>query len=519
MQARLVVRLTAPVIAVSAVLILVALAAAWYVRDSQRTLSTVIASNVASVQAAQELEISFREIHVQFDRYLITLDRKHLESVPVLERRTAEALREAVQAAGSPQEQALMRRVSEGYEHFFREYDRLKHEPPPQGVYAKVLELIDTVLMREILEPTREYLRLNEGALNHTAEANQQLSKRLTLGVIGLGICGSAGGLLAGWVIATSLRRSLLKTDEVLRDTAALLDAAAQVPLASMPGERMPDGTLQRITDAAAAVLQRLKQTERDALRAEQLAWVGQMAAGIAHEVRNPLTSIKLLVQAATDPRRSAGFRPRDLQVLEGEILRLEQIISTFLDFARPPRPDKKSVVVGELLRDCLAGVRARAELQNVEVRLDIVRPVPPVDADSGQIRQVIYNLMFNALDVLPQGGTIRVTVSAEAGPGDGRQMVVIAVEDTGPGLPSTLIDRIFEPFVSTKDAGLGLGLSISRRIVETHGGSIAARNVPTGGAVFIVRLPCAMSEAQLGRNPQLVDRKGLSDAETADRR
>jgi len=491
MQTRLVVRLTAPVIAVSAILILVALGAAWYVRDSQRTLSTVIASNVASVQSAQELEISLREVHVQFDRYLITYDRKYLESVPVLKRRTAEALADAEAAAGTPQEQSLMKRVRQGYEHFFAEYDRLSREPPPQGVPAAVLTLIDTVLTREILEPTREYLRLNEGALAHTTEANQELSERLTVAVIGLGICGAAGGLLAGWVIATSLRRSLLRTDEVLRDTAALLDAAAQVPLVRLPGgEGRGDGTLQRITDAATAVLRRLKQTERDALRAEQLAWVGQMAAGIAHEVRNPLTAIKLLVQAATDPRRSAGFRPRDLQVLEGEILRLEQIISTFLDFARPPRPDKKPVAVAELLRECLAGVRARAELQDVDIHLDMASSIPPLDADSGQLRQVIYNLMFNALDVLPQGGTIRVLVEVETDRDHSAPMVVIRIEDSGPGLAPGLLDRVFEPFVSTKDAGLGLGLSISRRIVETHGGSISAESAPGAGAVFTVRLP-----------------------------
>jgi signal transduction histidine kinase/CHASE3 domain sensor protein len=504
MQSRLVARLTAPVIAVSAVLILVALAAAWYVRDSQRTLSTVIASNVTSVQAAQELEISFREIHVQFDRYLITLDRKHLESVPVLRRRTSEALAEAEAAAGSPQEQALMKRVRQGHEHFFAEYDRLSRNPPASGLYASVLQLIDTVLTKEILEPTREYLRLNEGVLAQTAEDNKQLSERLTFGVIGLGVCGAAGGLLAGWVIANSLRRSLLKTDEVLRDTAALLDAAAQVRLVPIPGDGAPDGTLQRITEAAAAVLQRLKQTERDALRAEQLAWVGQMAAGIAHEVRNPLTSIKLLVQAATDPRRSAGFRPRDLQVLEGEILRLEQIISTFLDFARPPRPDKKSVAVSELLTECLAGVRARAELQNVEVHLDVADSIPRVDADSGQLRQVIYNLMFNALDVLPNGGTIHVRVASEAAT-DGRpSMVLVNVEDSGPGLPPGLESQIFDPFVSTKDAGLGLGLSISRRIVETHGGSIEARNGPAGGSSFTVRIPVSYRGVLGARNGSL---------------
>jgi two-component system sensor histidine kinase HydH len=517
MQTRLVVRLTAPVIAVSAILILVALAAAWYVRESQRTISTVIASNVASVQAAQELEISFREIHVQFDRYLITLKPDHLRSVPALRKRSAAALAEATAAAGTPQEQLLMKQVGEGYREFFERYDELERNPPAQGLYQELWKLTDEVLTKKILEHIRRYVLLNETVLAQTVEANQQLSDRLTFGLIGLGICGSAAGLLAGWVIATSIRRSLLKTDEVLRDTAALLGAAAQVRPVKIPsGPAVEDGALQRITEAAAAVLQRLKQTERDALRAEQLAWVGQMAAGIAHEVRNPLTSIKLLVQAATDPRRSAGFRPRDLRVLEGEILRLEQIISTFLDFARPPRPDKRPVQVPELLRECLAGVCARAELQNVDIRLDAAGGVPPVEADAGQLKQVVYNLLFNALDALPQGGTVRVRVGSGSAGVAGRHSVVVRVEDTGPGLPAGLEDQIFEPFVSTKDAGLGLGLSISRRIVETHGGSIAARTDPAGGAVFTVRLPAAAAVSAPAAAPTP---RELSDAQAVDRR
>jgi signal transduction histidine kinase len=217
--------------------------------------------------------------------------------------------------------------------------------------------------------------------------------------------------------------------------------------------------------------------------------------------VRNPLTAIKLLVQAATDPRRAVGFRPRDLRVLEGEILRLEQIISTFLDFARPPRPEKKPVAVGDLLAECLAGVSTRAELQNVEVRLDLAAALPPLDADSGQLRQVVYNLLFNAMDVLPEGGVIRVSARVEAGTAGRPRVLITRVADTGPGLPAGLEDRIFEPFVSTKETGLGLGLSICRRIVEAHGGSITAETVPSGGAAFVVRLPCAAPGPLAGRN------------------
>jgi signal transduction histidine kinase len=487
MQSRIVARLTAPVIAVSALMLVVALGAAWYVRDSQRSVSVMLGRHVASVGAAQELGISLHEIHVQFDRYLITGERKHLDPVPRLRHRADEALHGAERAATTETEQALMKRVRKGYEHFFAEYDRLEHAPPPQGLYAKVLELIDTVLTREILEPAREYLRVNEGMLARATEANQELSQRLTIGLVGLGVCGSIGGLLGGWVIAVSLRRSLLDTDRVLRHTAAQLGEAAHVALA-LPGGRAPDTTLQQVTAAAAAVLQRLKQTERDALRAEQLAWVGQMAAGIAHEVRNPLTTIKVLVQAATDPKRSAGFRPRDLRVLEGEILRLEQIISTFLDFARPPQPAKKPVPPREILGECIAGVAARAELQQVELKRDVPQELPALDADPGQLKQVLYNLLFNALDALTTGGTILVSARSEVGTGG--PTVMIRIADTGPGLPVGLEGRIFDPFVSTKETGLGLGLSICKRIVEAHGGSIDAANAPAGGAVFVVRLP-----------------------------
>ena len=225
----------------------------------------------------------------------------------------------------------------------------------------------------------------------------------------------------------------------MLRDTAALLGRRGPGHGSSAsPGEPAPDATLQRVTEAAAAVLQRLKQTERDALRAEQLAWVGQMAAGIAHEVRNPLTAIKLLVQAATDPRRTTGFRPRDLQVLEGEILRLEQIISAFLDFARPPRPDKKPVAVPELLTECLAGVRARAELQSVDVALDAAAACPALDADAARSAGHLQP------DVQRAGRPAR----RRDDPGQrwigtglsGRPpTVIIRVEDTGPGLPAGL--------------------------------------------------------------------------------
>jgi two-component system sensor histidine kinase HydH len=486
-------RLTAPLAAVSLLLLVLAGGAAWYVRDMQRTTSELLASNVTSVRAAQELEISLREVDSAFDHYLATGDRAALEPVPRLKQRTADALAVAEAVAYTPEEQRLMRQVRRGYERFFVEYESLLRHPPAQGLHPGINELSDTILEREILEPSHEYLRLNEEMLARGSAANEALAERLTTWLVALALCGSTGGLLGGWVIASAVRRSIRRTEERLRDAADRLSRA--VAPGAVRGSPAAD-PLDRVSSSVAAVLARLAQSERDALRAEQLAWVGQIAAGIAHEVRNPLMAIKLLVQTAGDPSAGTGLRPRDLRVLEEEIARLERIVSGFLDFARPPRPDLRPVELGALLEQAVEGVRPRAEVQGVAVVVD--RPAAPIAlrADANQLRQVVYNLLFNALDAQPTGGRVRVTVAVEAPHPEADPAVVFRVEDDGLGLPPGLGDRVFEPFVSTKETGLGLGLSICRRIVESHGGTVRAADRPGGGAVFTVRLPARRAAA-----------------------
>ncbi|WP_020473726.1 ATP-binding protein [Zavarzinella formosa] len=488
MNSKLIAKLTAPLAALSGLLLLVAFGAASYVRNLQSSMSKLLSINVASVRAAQDLEISIREVRTQFDRYLITGNKRHLEPVPRLRERATDALAAANEVATTPPEQALMKRTRAGMDHFFAEYEQLLREQPPEGFYPKLIELSDSVLTREILEPAHEYLRLNEGVLTRTSTENQELANRITVAMIGLGVCGAFGGMLAGWVMAVALRRSMRRTEDHLRDTARQLSLAAHAGEkdASEPGAT--GDAFRQVSESVSAVLNRLKRTEREALRAEQLAWVGQMAAGIAHEIRNPLMSIKLLVQAAADRRGGPSLRPRDFEVLESEIIRLEQIVTDFLDFARPPRLDKRPVDLAVLLGQTLEALRGRAELQAVRFRLDSNRPDVVLDADPNQLRQVIYNLALNAMDAMPKGGEVIVTCLS--GTDDRDRCVLVTVEDTGPGLPGDLGERIFEPFVSTKESGLGLGLSICRRIIESHDGRLQAENRPTGGAVFTIRLP-----------------------------
>jgi signal transduction histidine kinase len=493
MTPRIVTRLTVPIAAVSVLLLALAVVAAWYIRDMQERASGPIARSVASMTAAQELEISTREISVQCNRYLITLDQKYLEKVPDLKHRTADALANAEAAASTPAAEELISRIRKGYDDFYAEYAKLLRNPPEKGLYPSIIELTDNVLTKEILDPAHEYLRLNEEMLRQASATNQQLARRLTNGLLAVGLCGSAGGLLAGWVIAATIRRSLRHTQERLVAAARQLDAA--VPGSESWAEPASDDTVERVSVSVSAVLKRLRQTERDALRAEQLAWVGQMAAGIAHEIRNPLMAIKLLVQTAADRSDGPSLRPRDFQVLEEEIIRLEEIVSGFLDFARPPRPDPRPVEVAELATQVATGLRPRGELQGVSIIVEPPAEPVVVSADPNQLRQVLLNLLFNAIDAQPRGGEVRIAAHIDRAHSQDPQLM-LTVTDNGPGLPSGVGERIFEPFVSTKESGLGLGLSICRRIAEAHGGTLTAATRPAGGAVFTLRFPVRSSVA-----------------------
>jgi signal transduction histidine kinase len=195
------------------------------------------------------------------------------------------------------------------------------------------------------------------------------------------------------------------------------------------------------------------------------------------------------------------GLGGRDLGVLEEEITRLERLIQSFLDFARPPQPEKRTLDVRPLVEQTLGLVAGRASAAGT--RVEFAAPPDPVRAavDPGQFRQVLLNLLLNALSATGAGGCITIDLAKDP---DG--WLTLRVADTGCGLPDALGSRIFDPFTSTKPTGLGLGLSICRLIVEAHGGSITAANRPEGGAVFRVRLPSGGTSGTSvppPRNPQ----------------
>jgi two-component system sensor histidine kinase HydH len=496
-------RIVAPVLGISILPLIIGVVAAWKVHTDQKSASTALSLDVEGVRSGWNLAIGIRDIRTDLNQFLNgEKDSRQLQEV--LKRKSSLDfwLRKADQAAVTQREHTSVEALRQGYDRFFEELKGLiDTKPPHDQLTSKVRALLSDTLATKVLKPAQEYLAANEEDIVGSNDVNQRMAGWVVRGFLLLGICGPLSGLVAGFGIARGYSRAIIRLSLPIQDAAGKLnEIVGPITFSSRAGLDEIEIVLHKIAEQIGAVLERLEESRREALRAEQLAAVGQMAAGIAHELRNPLMAMKILVQAAAEesPPVLAG---RDLTVLEEEITRLERSTETFLDFARPPEIERRTFDLRNLINQTLDLVSVRAQRQGVQLRCELSGDRElPIQADMGQIRQVLLNLVLNALDAVPHGGSVWLEVEVteeELRNGSPRAGLKLRVCDTGPGLPAELGTTIFEPFVGTKPSGIGLGLSICKRIVESHGGKIKAENRPTGGAVFTVWLPLIASPVE----------------------
>ncbi len=250
-----------------------------------------------------------------------------------------------------------------------------------------------------------------------------------------------------------------------------------------------------------------LEEEHRKVLRAERLSTLGLLSSAIAHDLRNPLNTIGLglhWLQARLADTADDRVRQR-IEALLRELRRSEQIIRTLLAFARTGEPERSPTDLSELVREVLGVVNLP---DAISLELDLDHRLNRVEVDRAQLFQVLENLVRNAAQAMPDGGTVHVITRRV--PGRCR----ISVSDTGPGIPEDLQESVFEPLVTTKSAGTGLGLALCRRIVEAHGGRIWVESAPGGGAAFLLELPLQPPPSPL---PGIPDHSGVDEGPTED--
>lgn len=229
---------------------------------------------------------------------------------------------------------------------------------------------------------------------------------------------------------------------------------------------------VQSLLDDVGQTQALLRESREHLVQAEKLALVGKLAAGVAHSVRNPLTSVKMRLFSL---ERSLDLSPEqreDFEVISEEIRHLDTIVRNFLEFSRPPKPKFQRVSPSDVVDMTLQLLKHRLETYGVDVRVHRERTLPEVAVDPEQLKEALVNLILNACDAMGENG--RIEIIEEAGFMDplGR-VAILRLTDSGPGIPPELADKVFQPFFSTKEEGTGLGLAIAQRIMEEHGGYI----------------------------------------------
>lgn len=368
---------------------------------------------------------------------LVALPEDRRKEAPALHGRILALLARARQGGKTAEEARLVGRLEESFGHYLQRKAQADSGanggPEGRGPIG--------LLEAEIVPTCRELERFNATEIERSEVMLHRTVEWMAWGLAGVGTIGSVAGLLMGYGVARGLERAVL--------------------------------------------------------RAETLAEVGHVAAGMAHELRNPLTAIKMLVQTNREEAEAQGVRAEDLNVIEQEILRMEGRLNVFIDFARPPKPERWRLDLATVVDQTLTLVGGRARKQRVALRFTPPPSPVEVEADGEQIRQLLVNLALNALDVMPRGGVLEIELRAE----DDGDHVELAVLDTGPGIDPRHLSRLYEPFFTSKEAGLGLGLAVSQRIAQDHGGRLRAMNRPQGGACFVLRLP-----AYKGRGSRAVE-------------
>jgi two-component system NtrC family sensor kinase len=234
--------------------------------------------------------------------------------------------------------------------------------------------------------------------------------------------------------------------------------------------------------------------------RADRLASIGEMAAGIAHEIKNPLAGISAAITIIRDDIPAEDPRSMILGEVLQQVQRLDKTVNDLLFFGKPSLPELSCIDINDIIDSTCKFASQHRSVANVEKRMHLEPGLPTVYADGKQMQQVFLNLILNAFQAMPDGGTLAITTGRNVR--DGREYVTVEVADSGPGIPPLILEKIFTPFFTTKAQGTGLGLPICNKLIQLHKGVIRVSSDNLHGTVFTIELPaCSTKEVDALRS------------------
>ncbi len=395
-------------------------------------------------------------------------------------------------AASTPKELDLVSRLERAYKELHSQQDQaiaLVAQGDTVKARRLLLQQANGPLFKEAYElcgeittSENDYVRVNSG------RAEWRVQEAAWVISVSAGLSMGLGGLLL-WLF---FRRIVAPLRGMVADIQLLQgNLPAQVSGSRADEIRMVGACFRTLLSDVADTRTSLERSHNRLVIAEKLASVGKLAASVAHEIRNPLTAMKMWLFSIQEAVKGNPELDPQLCIVSDEINRLDRIVREFLEFSRPPALRCRAQEIGPVIDRTLSLQAVRLREKKICVLQRRSPRLPLVMADSEQLEQVLLNLLNNAVDAMSDGGELQIQVSAEKD-ADGRSMVVVRICDSGHGMPEDAQAHVFEPFFSTKEGGTGLGLCIAARIMAAHDGLLVLESSTERGTVFAVWTPIA---------------------------
>ena len=305
--------------------------------------------------------------------------------------------------------------------------------------------------------------------------------------LIFIGLGGLLIGLAGSLVLAKRITRPL---KELVEGTVRISQGDFSHRIRLESADELGDlaRSFNEMTGQLLQAKERMEAANRKLVQAEKLASIGRLAATIAHEIRNPLTSVKLNIQRIAESEHLDEIEQEHLSICQEGVGQIEKFIKELLEFTRVPALARERFPIEQVLEGSLKMLRDSFHQKRVTVERSFAQGLPPANIDGDRMRQVFLNLLRNAFEAVEDGGRISVVLGSAEGPDGG--IYVVRISDNGCGIPEKDRENIFEPFFTTKSSGFGLGLANARKIVEQHGGTIKVAAKRGKGSAFVVTLP-----------------------------
>ena len=454
----------------------------WYTYRMQALLTQIIDRNVAAFQVAEALEAALVNQKGFVSYYFLDGDPDWLRQLGEYRQIFKEKLKEALSLIDTEEQKEAIRLIESEYLQYIISKDRVIEH------YKAGERKIGARLHKEVRNRFFKILDLCEAYKGSQTERIKEVRAGSRAQAKKLRITAGTGILI---IILLAVLLTFVLVNQILR------------PVRRLALEADPEGNstgagneVKALGQSVRGLIQEYDHTHIELVRsrehllqAEKMALVGKLAAGMAHSIRNPLTSVKMRMFSLGRTLDLLDPQKEDFEVISDEIRHIDTIVENFLEFSRPPKLKMQKVSPSDVVDLVIKLLEHRLQSYEVEIKLQRRWPLPEIQADPELLKEVLVNLVVNACEAMEGGGLIVIHEEKSFAEPLGK-VVVIRLTDNGPGVPESIQDKVLQPFFTTKEEGTGLGLSIAARIVEQHGGWLDLTSKDGEGATLVITLP-----------------------------